>query len=69
LAYDIAAGDEITASRLVDTGISVVLSIVAFSNPVVLVALAVYTVADSYGAFDDLKSYVGGDKVIINKRE
>ena len=66
LTTDILVGEEITASRLFDTGIGILFSVIAISNPVGLVLLAAYTIGDSLGAFDGIKESLGGNTVIIN---
>ena len=66
LGYDILAGEQITAGRLVDTTIGIVLSLAAITNPIFLVGLGIYAIADAYGVLDDIKSSLGGDTVIIN---
>ena len=66
LLYDGLAGEEITASRIADSLIGVGLSAIAISNPIGWIALGVYALADSHGAFDGIKESLGGNTVIFN---
>lgn len=61
---DFHQGKDLKASQIFDVALSATLAFVAVSNPVGLVALGVYGLLDAGGAFDGIKSYLGGDTVI-----
>ena len=63
----VLGGKPVTIADTFDTVLTVGLSVVAFSNPVALIAIGAYTVIDMYGGFDGIKEGLGMDKVIINK--
>ena len=59
-------GEGITKKDLFDTGVSVILTAIAISNPVGLLAVGLYGLFDSMGAFDGIKRSIGiNDDVII----
>ncbi len=67
LEYKYTNGKDIKTRDLVDFGIGVALSVIAISNPIGIIALGIYGLADAYGAFDGLKEEYLGQTVIPGK--
>lgn len=68
LAYKYNTGKEIKTRDLVDFGIGAALSVIAISNPIGILALGIYGIADAYGAFDGIKETYLGQTVIPGKK-
>jgi RHS repeat-associated protein len=62
-------GDGITNKDIFDAGVSTILTLIAISNPVGLVAVGVYGVLDTFGAFDGIKEALGANDDMRFKRE
>ncbi|GAA5030041.1 hypothetical protein GCM10011506_18820 [Marivirga lumbricoides] len=62
-------GQDVTASQVADLAISNGLiaagGLAIMSAPVALIAVGTYGILDSFGAFDGIKSYLGGDTVAL----
>lgn len=67
LTNDLWNGNAIKTSQLVDFGIGAGLSILTVTNPVAIIGLGVYGVADSYGAFDSIKKEYLNQTIIPKK--
>ncbi len=61
-------GDGITKKDAFDAGVSIVLTIVAITNPVGLIAVGVYGLLDAFGVFDSAKEAIGANDDVILKR-
>ncbi|PTB96637.1 hypothetical protein C9994_06480 [Marivirga lumbricoides] len=62
-------GQDVTASQVADLAIGIGLiaagGLAIMSAPVALIAVGTYGILDSFGAFDGIKSYLGGDTVVL----
>lgn len=67
LASDFMNGKAIKTSQLVDFGIGVGLSVITITNPIAIIGLGAYAVADSYGVFDSVKSTYLNQTIISGK--
>ncbi|MBN8640704.1 MAG: hypothetical protein J0L86_02740 [Flavobacteriales bacterium] len=65
IGYKYSQGEDITYGDAADVVVSGLLTFVALSNPFGIVALGVYGLLDAGGAFDGIKSSLGGDNVLF----
>ncbi|HET9056596.1 MAG TPA: RHS repeat-associated core domain-containing protein [Chitinophagaceae bacterium] len=61
-------GDGITKKDVLDAGVSVILTVVAISNPASLVVVGIYGLLDAFGAFDGIKNAIGANDDVFLKR-
>ncbi|MFT3945343.1 MAG: RHS repeat-associated core domain-containing protein [Agriterribacter sp.] len=61
-------GEGITKKDVLDAGVSILLTVVAISNPAVLIGVGIYGLMDSFGAFDGIKEAIGANDDVILKR-
>ncbi|MEM0942162.1 MAG: hypothetical protein AAGI25_20580 [Bacteroidota bacterium] len=69
IGYNWYHGENVTASQVADLAIGVGLvlagSLAIMSAPVALIAVGAYGILDAAGTFNRIKSYLGGDTVVL----